>query len=111
LDIKIKQPHTLADTIGVARLIEEGNQLHNIAPLPIRSIPTSVPSLMIVKASSNPTAEVLGLPQSQRIHIDSNTPPASFRKITNQETQERREKGLCYFCDEKFIPGHHCQWP
>jgi hypothetical protein len=60
LDVKIKQPHTLADTIGVARLIEERNQLHKIAPLPIRSVPTSVLSLVIVKASPNPTARVLG---------------------------------------------------
>jgi hypothetical protein len=60
LDVKIKQPHTLADTIGVARLIEERNQLHKIAPLPIRSVPTSVLSLAIVKASPNPTARVLG---------------------------------------------------
>ena len=22
---------------------------------------------------------------------------------------ERREKGLCYNCDEKFIPGHKCK--
>ena len=21
---------------------------------------------------------------------------------------ERREKGLCYFCDEKYHPGHKC---
>jgi hypothetical protein len=27
LDVKIKQPKTLADTIGVARLVEERNQL------------------------------------------------------------------------------------
>ena len=27
IDVKIKQPVTLADTIGVARLIEECNQL------------------------------------------------------------------------------------
>jgi hypothetical protein len=22
--------------------------------------------------------------------------------------QERREKGLCYFCDERYQPGHRC---
>ena len=35
LDVKIKQPYTLANTIGVVRLIEERNQLHKRAPLPI----------------------------------------------------------------------------
>ena len=35
LDVKIKQPHTLADTIGVAWLIEERNQLCKRDPLPL----------------------------------------------------------------------------
>ena len=25
--------------------------------------------------------------------------------------QERREKGLCYFCDERYQPGHKCNKP
>ena len=25
--------------------------------------------------------------------------------------QERIEKGLCYFCDEKYHPGHKCSRP
>lgn len=25
--------------------------------------------------------------------------------------QERREKGLCYFCDERYQPGHKCNRP
>jgi hypothetical protein len=25
--------------------------------------------------------------------------------------REQREKGLCYYCDEKFVPGHRCQRP
>jgi len=100
LDVKIKQPHTLADTIGVARLIEERNQLHKRAPLPIRAGPIPV----ITKTSLNPTTRVLGPPQGQRI----NSP---FRKITNQEAKDRKEKGLCYYYNEMFVPGHRCQHP
>ncbi|KAL4608000.1 hypothetical protein ACB092_09G215900 [Castanea dentata] len=33
------------------------------------------------------------------------TPP--LRQTT--EMQARREKGLCYNCDEKFVPGHKCK--
>ena len=108
LDVKIKQPHTLADTIGVARLIEERNQLHKRAPLPIRSVPSSVPAAILPKVSVNPTAGVLGPPQGPRLSTSANTP---VRRITNQEARERREKDLCYHYDERFVPGHHCQWP
>jgi len=63
LDIKIKQPRTLANTIGVARLIEERNQLKKIGSLSIQSVPNPVPTSVIAKTSPNPTAGVLGPPQ------------------------------------------------
>nr|TKR84335.1 hypothetical protein D5086_0000258830 [Populus alba] len=103
IDVKIKQPHTLANVIGVARLLEERNLLHKKANFPNRSSHTMLTS----RVPTNSAAGVLGPPPSQRA-----TPfPTSFRRITNQEARERREKGLCYYCDEKFIPGHRYERP
>ncbi|XP_024028604.1 uncharacterized protein LOC112093764 [Morus notabilis] len=34
---------------------------------------------------------------------------ASFRRLTDDEIQRRRAKGLCYRCDEKYGPGHRCK--
>ena len=31
---------------------------------------------------------------------------AEFWRLTDVEIQKRCEKGLCYRCDEKFLPGH-----
>nr|TKS13846.1 hypothetical protein D5086_0000049220 [Populus alba] len=63
--------------------------------------------MLTSRVPTNSAAGVLGPPPSQRA-----TPsPTSFRRITNQEARERREKGLCYYCDEKFIPGHRCERP
>jgi len=33
--------------------------------------------------------------------------PNNARKLSQQEMSERRTKGLCYFCDEKFSPEHY----
>ncbi|XP_034693910.1 uncharacterized protein LOC117920466 [Vitis riparia] len=107
IDVKIKQPRTLADTIGVARLIEERNQLQRKPNQQTRFQPTS----LTPKASPNPTAGVLGPPPTQRMNQSSNAQPATFRRITNQEARERREKGLCYDCDKKFVAGHSCERP
>lgn len=30
------------------------------------------------------------------------------RKLTPAEMSEKRQKGLCFFCDEKFVVGHKC---
>ncbi|KAA8546750.1 hypothetical protein F0562_003179 [Nyssa sinensis] len=107
LDVKIKQPRTLADTIGVARLVEERNQLQR-RPTPINRMQTGAP---LPRGNPNPAAGILGSTPSQRSGMGSNAPPSPFRRITNQEARERREKGLCYYCDEKYSLGHRCERP
>ncbi|GMJ02876.1 hypothetical protein HRI_003956800 [Hibiscus trionum] len=39
------------------------------------------------------------------------TSPLHPRKISSAEMQLRRDKGLCFYCDEKFTPGHKCKTP
>ncbi|KAK2646653.1 hypothetical protein Ddye_021848 [Dipteronia dyeriana] len=103
LDVKVKQPRTLSDAIGVARLIEERNTLHWKADHSAQT-PAIAPS----PTPRNSSPGILGPPPSNKTNQPS---PFSFRRITNQEARERREKGLSYYCDEKFLPGHHCQKP
>ena len=31
------------------------------------------------------------------------------RRLSDSELQKKREKGLCYRCDEKWAPGHRCK--
>ncbi|XP_038678483.1 uncharacterized protein LOC119979936 [Tripterygium wilfordii] len=33
------------------------------------------------------------------------------QKITPQQMKEKREKGLCFHCDQKWVPGHKCSSP
>ena len=32
------------------------------------------------------------------------------QRLSESEAQRKREKGLCYRCDEKWSPGHGCKW-
>ena len=32
-----------------------------------------------------------------------------FKKLTPAEMDDRRAKGLCFNCDEKFVRGHRCK--
>ncbi|KAF5470911.1 hypothetical protein F2P56_011397 [Juglans regia] len=34
-----------------------------------------------------------------------------FQRISENQMQERRKKGLCYFCEEKYYQGHKCAKP
>ena len=105
LDVKIKQPKVLAYAIGVARLIEEGNQLQRKLNYPSQPQPVISTS----RAGPNSTSGVLSPPPNQRGSQSANVNLNTFRRITNQEARERREKILCYYCDDKFVPGNRCE--
>ncbi|KAI0524824.1 hypothetical protein KFK09_004212 [Dendrobium nobile] len=32
-----------------------------------------------------------------------------FKRLTEKEMQDKRAKGLCFRCDEKYMPGHRCK--
>ena len=73
LDVKIKQPRTLVDTIGMARLIEECNQLQRRAPQPVCQ--TSV----MTKTNVTSTTGVLSSPPNSQINIGQTTPTSNFK--------------------------------
>lgn len=39
------------------------------------------------------------------------TVTAKPRPLTYSQREERRQKGLCFYCDEKFVKGHECKKP
>jgi hypothetical protein len=34
--------------------------------------------------------------------------PATWRLMPDK-MQDRQSQGLCFNCDERFVPGHHCK--
>lgn len=67
-----------------------------------RKSPQTFHSQAPQRVTPNPTTGILRPPPSQR-GKSTPTTPISFRRITNQEARERREKGLCYYCDENLF--------
>eukprot|EP00253_Pinus_taeda_P004504 PITA_04504 len=45
-------------------------------------------------------------PQAQ-----NTTQTLMVQKVSPAEMAERRKQGLCYYCDEKYSPGHKCKEP
>ncbi|GJR54706.1 retrovirus-related pol polyprotein from transposon 17.6 [Tanacetum coccineum] len=67
-------------------------------------------TMMASKSSPSLQSSILGPPPNSRGH-DSPDSEAKFRRITTQDAREHRDKGLCYYCDEKFVSGHRCGRP
>ncbi|KAK1695119.1 hypothetical protein QYE76_011816 [Lolium multiflorum] len=53
------------------------------------------------RSMTSPSAAVLESSGSQ--------PALVFKKLTPAEMDDRRAKGLCFNCDEKFVRGHRCK--
>ena len=80
-------PHTMMEALGLAKLAED-----NIWDQQ-RSKSTLVPFKPMVPQ------------RTQNLPAPRTTP---LKHFSEAEMQERREKGLCYNCDEKFTRGHRC---
>ncbi|KAJ9553590.1 LOW QUALITY PROTEIN: hypothetical protein OSB04_017635 [Centaurea solstitialis] len=97
------QPADLTTAIALARHIEAKM---NTPSLPIPRYPSIKPNLIIPTVTPSNRPPLLTLPP---IPAPQGSPKLTrTRRLTSSEMQQRREKGLCYFCDERFKPGHRC---
>lgn len=48
------------------------------------------------------------IPSDRKTGNGSLVRPGPFKRLTEAELAEKRSKGLCFKCDEKFVPGHRC---
>jgi hypothetical protein len=107
LDVRVKQPKTLSESISVAHLIKERNQFQKKTSNHFRlAAPPFHP-----RQQQNSTVGILGSSHSQRTSQTTGTFSGPVRQLTGQEARERREKGLCFYCDERYVPRHRCSRP
>ncbi|GAU49705.1 hypothetical protein TSUD_182030 [Trifolium subterraneum] len=89
-EVQALQPLTLIQAAALARLQEEKLNDHRRA----------VRGKGILASTPSPTKITPPLLQSSSKPI--------FKRLSPTEMTLRREKGLCFNCDEKFSPGHKC---
>ncbi|CAL5328511.1 unnamed protein product [Camellia sinensis] len=84
-DVQASRPATLSAAIGLARLYEARcySNRRTIQPKACKTIPNH---------SSIP-----------------NSSPLPIKRLSSAELHDRRSKGLCFNCNEKFSPGHRCK--
>lgn len=100
-EVQALQPLTLVHAAGLVRLQEE--KIHEnrkglcgrmpLGPNFSSPLPTIIPS---------PTPNIPLLPSPAK------PPPLPLKRLTPEELASRRERRLCFNCDEKFTRGHCC---
>ena len=83
IDVQANRPTTLTSGIGLARLYEARDLTHGKSTL--KSGPQSASS-----ATTNSSTTLV-------------------KRMTSEELNERKRKGLCFKCNDKFGPGHRCK--
>nr|KYP46388.1 hypothetical protein KK1_032037 [Cajanus cajan] len=92
-DVIAQAPTTLIRSVLLAKLYEE-KYIPNHKPYQ-----TSLPLSQTLRTTSSPPL----LPTPNQSSLVN-----TIKKISLAEMQLRREKGLCYTCDEKFSSSHRC---
>ncbi|VFQ97252.1 unnamed protein product [Cuscuta campestris] len=110
-EVLLRRPYTLGQAFALARELAANHSdmvstISTSARRPWQS--TTAP------ASTNPPAQTQGsstvLPASGATTARSAGSSTSLpiRRFNNAAQDERTAKGLCWTCDEKYVPGHKC---
>ena len=96
IDVELHNPQDLDTAMSLARAHE---------------LRAKVAAATVTEASSSlkssiPTGQLQGIPLTGSVPVGEGR---ALRRLTTAELAERREKGLCFNCDEKFSRGHRCQ--
>jgi hypothetical protein len=89
--IKMFKPRTLRETIQFAQMQED--QMKRAKPF------------LLEQTKEAPRDDSVQPTSIQRSNVS--LPPT--KKLSWEAMQKRREKGLCFNCDERFTPGHRCE--
>lgn len=90
-EIAVLQPQSLPQAIGMAKLVEaKFADAKQFAPRYKRPLATSTPNPGVLGAAPPPTS-------------------IPICRLSPTEMAERRSKGLCFNCDDKWHAGHRCK--
>lgn len=92
---------SLVHAAGLARLQEE-------KLLEGHRAPHSRVSPVLNPYSPSPTPVPLPNPNLSLSPSPPKSPPLPVRRLIPEELASRRERGLCFYCDERFTQGHRC---
>lgn len=93
-EVQASRPNTLIAAVGLARLFEARQNSHRRT--------TGFSEIR------RPTTSAQQLPPLPSANLSRNRSPF-IKRLKPAELKERRQRGLCFNCDEKFSPGHRCK--
>ncbi|KAK1680984.1 hypothetical protein QYE76_041832 [Lolium multiflorum] len=99
VDVEMRDPQDLQSAMYYARAFEQR----------ARAMQQAFPA-SDVRPADRPPPTPPGQALTAVTHAGHSDPAATrpFRRLTTAEQLEHRRKGLCFNCDELYVPGHVC---
>src|SRR4051812_45281058 len=105
-ELAVQRPHSITHAIGLAKLIEA--KLKDSKPR-FKSQTYTAPTQSTYPKQLYTNSPTSTVPKPNSVaQPPTNMGRFPIRQITPAQQAERRAQGLCFNCDEKFIPGHRC---
>ncbi|GJY31597.1 reverse transcriptase [Tanacetum coccineum] len=104
--MRMFQANNLSESYQLAKMQEATNTIlkprYNtpLLPAPKQSTTTFASKAVTTPVKSNLVGQSNGYVTRNGVH--------NPYKLTQKELEEKRAKGQCFYCDQKFVPGHKC---
>ncbi|XP_058769721.1 uncharacterized protein LOC131643500 [Vicia villosa] len=95
-ELQALQSHNLSQATALAKIQEDKIDERRRGFKPKPAVHNAQSSTALTTTTPQPTTT-------------TTQPRLQYRKFSSEEMVSRREKGLCYNCEETFIPGHKCK--
>ncbi|GKA55268.1 gypsy/ty3 retroelement polyprotein [Tanacetum coccineum] len=108
LAVRMFKPTSLAELYGLCKLQESqlnvGKQKGKMPLLPTPRYTYPNPNVI-----NSPKPLALPAPNASWRNKSTNQNSGPYRKqLTQREMEDKRSKGLCFYCDQRYFPGHKC---
>nr|GMD73853.1 Transposon Ty3-G Gag-Pol polyprotein [Ipomoea batatas] len=117
-EVLMAQPTTLMETFDLAReyeakLEEIQAELQPVARSPLRWQQRQIPPANTTRSAPVITqSSVQDKRETTTLALPPSTQPTSnlpIKRLTHAEMREKREKGICYNCDQRWSNNHRCR--
>lgn len=104
-EVRLQRPKDLAEVMDVALLAEE-----KIGAVVRTSKPRRVVAMWVSnrRTENQIKASTEGAPPSKGLELGKGGKLGGAKSLSSEEINERRRKGICFTCEEKFAPSHMC---
>jgi hypothetical protein len=108
LPVRMLNPASLVAAFGLAKLQEEYIQSFKRPSLAASS---SFGRQQRWHHSGTASSPLPGLSNTQLARPATPQAALLIQRISSAQMKERRDRGLCYYCDDRWQPGHKCKSP